>query len=133
MMSEPLRIYIIAGEASGDLLGGRLMESLTKLSPHPILFFGIGGERMIQQGLQSLFPMQELSLMGFVEVLPHLQKLKRRIHQTVFDITQTHPDILITIDSPGFTFRVVRELAHENITGLKKIHYVAPSVWAYKP
>lgn len=132
-MSEPLRIYIIAGEASGDLLGGRLMASLKHLSPQPISFFGIGGERMIEQGLTSLFPMQELSLMGFVEVLPHIQKLKRRIHQTVFDITQQHPDILITIDSPGFTFRVVRELAHENITGLKKIHYVAPSVWAYKP
>ncbi len=130
MVSAP-HIYIIAGEASGDFLGGRLLQTLHD-KQSDIILSGIGGERMQQTGLTSLFPMQELALMGFAEVLPHLFRLKRRIRQTVRDILDKQPDIVITIDSPGFTFRVVRQLRDAGYKG-PFIHYVAPTVWAYKP
>lgn len=124
-------LFLIAGEASGDYLGGELMRALQEAEPG-LRFAGIGGEAMQQQGLASLFPIGELSLMGFVEVLPHLARLKRRIRQTATAILAAQPDALITIDSPGFTFRVVRALRQ---AGFDKpcVHYVAPTVWAYKP
>lgn len=130
-----MHIYLIAGEQSGDLLGARLMPELkTKAGP---AFSGIGGPQMEAQGLKSLFPMSELSLMGFVEILPHLPRLLRRIDQTVADILEKKPDILVTIDSPGFVFRVARKLREHWPKGSagapRFVHYVAPSVWAYKP
>jgi lipid-A-disaccharide synthase len=125
-------IYIIAGEASGDQLGGWLMESLSQKS-ELLKFDGIGGSAMRAQGLNSLFPMQELSLMGFAEILPHIRRIKRRIAQTVADIEEKRPDIVITIDSPGFTFRVVEALRKRGKVSPKFVHYVAPTVWAYKP
>ncbi|MBY0406965.1 MAG: hypothetical protein K2Q01_04685, partial [Rickettsiales bacterium] len=82
---EPLRIYIIAGESSGDLLGANLMRSLKAQSTRPIQFFGIGGPRMIAEGLSSLFPFYELSMLGFVEILPYVFNLTARIHNTCDD------------------------------------------------
>ena len=125
-------IYIIAGEASGDFLGGGLMQSLRDKYGEDVQFAGIGGEHMQAHGLRSLFPMIELSLMGFVEILPHIFRLKRRIRETVADIQAKAPALIITIDSPGFCFRVVKSLRQKGST-LPAIHYVAPSVWAYKP
>lgn len=87
---------------------------------------------MQAEGLKPLFPMQELSLMGFAEVLPHAFRLKRRIRETVTDIIATSPDLILTIDSPGFCFRVIRKLKEQGQT-IPAIHYVAPTVWAYKP
>lgn len=131
-----MRIYLIAGEQSGDLLGARLMAELKKPAGSHT-FQGIGGSQMEAQGLSSLFPMSELSLMGFVEILPHLPRLLRRIDQTVADIQEKKPDILITVDSPGFVFRVARKLREHWPKGSagapRFVHYVAPSVWAYKP
>lgn len=131
-----MRIYLIAGEQSGDLLGARLMAELKKSAGNPS-FQGIGGPQMEAQGLGSLFSMSELSLMGFVEILPHLPRLLRRIDQTVADILEKKPDIFITIDSPGFVFRVARKLREHWPKGSagspRFVHYVAPSVWAYKP
>lgn len=124
-------IYIIAGEPSGDFLGARLMRALKAKTPD-LKFFGIGGERMEAEGLASLFPYHELSLMGFVEVLPYAIKLLGRVNLAAEDIVSRQPDIVVTIDSPGFNFRVVEKLRKENFPA-KFVHYVAPTVWAYKP
>lgn len=125
-------IYLIAGEASGDLLGAHLMRELKAQSSTPVRFCGIGGERMQAEGLTSLFPYQELSLMGFAEILPHALRLMARINATVEDVQNKHPHTVITIDSPGFCFRVVKKLREAN-SNATFIHYVAPTVWAYKP
>lgn len=127
---QNLKIYIIAGEASGDILGAKLMDALRNASPDYIDFHGIGGDRMIGHGLHSLFPMSDISLMGFAEILPHLPKVLKRINQTVDDIIKVRPDVVVTIDSPGFCCRVAEKLQGKKI---KLIHYVAPTVWAYKP
>lgn len=125
-----LRIYIIAGEPSGDLLGARMMKSLREKHVGPVEFFGIGGLNMEEQGLKSLFPMAELTIMGLTEVLPHIPKILGRIKQTIQDVQNCQPDALITIDAPGFTFRVAKKLKGQ---GFPLIHYVAPTVWAWKP
>lgn len=122
-------IYVIAGEASGDFLGAQLMRAL-KEKDQNLRFSGIGGAQMEAEGLRSLFPMEAIALMGFAEILPHIFRLKKLIKQTINDIFTKRPDIIITIDSPGFNFRVIRALQD---FPAKKIHYVAPTVWAYKP
>ena len=124
-------LYFIAGEASGDFLGGQLIRALRQQCPN-LVMKGIGGDAMIQQGLTSLFPMQELSLMGITEILPHLPRLYHRFHQTVSDIICQRPDVLVTIDSPGFCHRVAKA-AKKKLPHLKIVHYVAPSVWAWRP
>lgn len=130
-----MQVYLIAGEQSGDLLGARLMHALKRKGE--VTFTGIGGTQMQEEGLESLFPMSELSLMGFVEILPHIPRLQRRIKETVADIIARKPDVLVTIDSPGFVFRVARALRRHWPKGApdspRFVHYVAPSVWAYKP
>ncbi len=128
--TAPLQIYVIAGEASGDKLGAGLMHALKARSRLHISFEGLGGELMQAEGLTSLFPITELSLMGLAEVLPHIPRLRRRLLETVEDIQSRKPDIVVTIDSPGFCFRVGRRLKHGAIP---IVHYVAPSVWAWKP
>src|SRR5690242_14579888 len=102
-------IYLVAGEASGDVLGGRLMTALRARAPS-VAFAGIGGTQMAAQGLHSLFPMHELALMGFLEVLPRLRHLRGRLRQTVADIAARRPDVVVTIDSPGFTLRLLRAI-----------------------
>ncbi|MFZ4125378.1 MAG: lipid-A-disaccharide synthase [Rickettsiales bacterium] len=131
-MSTTPHIYIIAGEASGDQLGAWLMQSILAKQPS-VRITGIGGHAMEVAGLRSLFSISEIALMGFVEILPHIFNLKRRIRQTIEDIEQKKPDIVITIDSPGFCFRVVESLKKRGIHTPRFIHYVAPTVWAYKP
>jgi lipid-A-disaccharide synthase len=124
------RFYIIAGEPSGDRLGGGLMRALSGLAPAE--FAGIGGRDMIAAGLGPLFPMSELSVMGLTEILPRLPGLVRRIRQTARDVVARRPEALVSIDSPDFSLRVVR-LARRALPDLPVIHYVAPSVWAWKP
>jgi len=121
-------IFVIAGEASGDVLGHRLMTALHRLDPG-IAFSGIGGARMAEAGLTSLFPMQELALMGLAEILPKVLHLQRRLKQTIAAIHAQKPDILVTIDSPGFTLRVLKAIGPG---GPKRVHYVAPQVWAWR-
>lgn len=125
-------IYMIAGEMSGDVLGARLMTAIRQISGRPIIFSGVGGTSMRDAGLGSLFPMRDLSVMGLAEVLPRLPKLMARISQTVQDIAARQPAVVVTIDSPGFTFRVVQK-ARKLCPNTKFIHYVAPQVWAWKP
>jgi lipid-A-disaccharide synthase len=125
--AEPL-IYLVAGEQSGDVLGGRLMEALRAARPG-VRFAGIGGPRMVEQGLAPIFPMQDLAVMGLLEVLPRLRQLRRRLRQAAGDVRHRRPDVLVTIDSPGFTLRLLRQVSG---TGLRRVHYVAPQVWAWR-
>jgi len=173
-------IYIIAGEASGDFLGSRLIAALrsatkgqdirplsklayneemqgayvaqnrnvhevredssngeTQQLPLEVEFgegsiAGVGGDLMQAEGLQSLFPMADIALMGLTEVIPHLPKLLKRINQTADDIIMKKPKVLVTIDSPGFCNRVIKKVKRA-LPEIKAVHYVAPSVWAWKP
>jgi lipid-A-disaccharide synthase len=121
-------IYLLAGEASGDVLGARLMAALRIQHPGAE-FAGIGGPRMAEQGLESLYPMSDLAVMGIIEVLPRVRLLRRRLHETVADIERRRPDVIVTIDSPGFAHRVLAATAK---LGIPRVHYVAPQVWAWR-
>ncbi|TCS64166.1 lipid-A-disaccharide synthase [Varunaivibrio sulfuroxidans] len=121
--------FIIAGEPSGDELGGRLMASLREIYADRVHFSGIGGVRMAEQGLDSLFPMSELSVMGLAEVLPKLPTLIGRIRETARAVRRERPDCLVCIDAPDFNFRVARKLKG---VGIALVHYVAPTVWAWR-
>ncbi len=125
-----MRAFLVAGEPSGDRLGGALMRGLSELAPG-VTFDGVGGPQMQAQGLVSRFPMDELSVMGIAEVLPKYFDLKRRIEQTARAVIETKPDVLITIDSPDFCLRVAHLVKAE--TKVRTVHYVAPSVWAWRP
>lgn len=121
---------LVAGEPSGDLLGGRLMAALRERCGARIRFSGIGGEQMAAQGLESLFPISDLAVMGFLEVLPRLPTLLSRLRQARDAALQLRPDALVTIDAPGFSFRLAKRLSG---AGIPRIHYVAPTVWAWRP
>ncbi len=125
-----MRVFVIAGEASGDKLGGALMEGLKALRPD-VTFDGVGGPLMQAQGLASRFTMDELSVMGLAEILPKYRALKARIREMVEAIIATQPDVLITIDSPDFCLRVARLV--KAATNIRTVHYVAPTVWAWRP
>lgn len=125
------RLFLIAGEASGDLLGGALLAGLHELTGE-LELEGVGGAAMAAEGLASRFPMEELSVMGIAEVLPRLPNLLCRISETADAVVAARPDALVTIDSPDFTLRVARK-AKARLPGLRVIHYVAPSVWAWRP
>ncbi|MEY3309541.1 MAG: hypothetical protein RLZZ413_3579 [Pseudomonadota bacterium] len=126
-----MKVYLIAGEASGDRLGAALLAGLKTLQPD-LCIQGIGGPLMQAEGLDSLFPMDELSVMGLAEILPKYTHLKRRIRETAADVLAAAPDALITIDSPDFGLRVAAILRAAR-PDLPTIHYVAPSVWAWRP
>jgi lipid-A-disaccharide synthase len=122
-------VYLIAGEASGDLLGARLIAALRAARPD-ITFAGVGGDRMAEQEFSSLFPMRELAVMGLAEVLPNIRRLARRLNETTADILARHPAVVVTIDSPGFGLRVAARVRPK---GFRVLHYVAPQVWAWRP
>lgn len=123
-------IFLVAGEPSGDVLGGRLMAALAEATGGAARFAGVGGEAMAGEGLRSLFPMAELSVMGLVEILPRARALLRRIAEVADAVRADSPDVVVTIDSPGFAFRLARRLKG---SGVALVHYVAPSVWAWRP
>jgi lipid-A-disaccharide synthase len=130
-----MKIYIIAGENSGDFIGGLLIEALKSEGKErfgDIQFHGVGGQQMELTGLNSLFPLNQINLMGFVEVLPHVFRINKLINETVEDILVCGAHMVITIDSPGFTFRVAKKI-RDIAPHVKLVHIVAPSVWAYKP
>ena len=124
-----MRVFLVAGEPSGDKLGAALMAGLKELES--VEFLGVGGPLMQAEGMQSLFPMEELSVMGIAEVLPKYRHLKRRLHQTAEAVLEAQPDVLITIDSPDFCLRVAKLVKGKS--QIKTVHYVAPSVWAWRP
>ena len=126
---EPL-IFIVSGETSGDNLAGRLMAALKRETGGRIRFAGVGGPQSERQGLASLFPMSDLSVMGLAEVLPHLPRLLRRINETARAARELAPDAVVTVDSPGFCLRLAQHLRG---SGIPVIHYVAPQLWAWGP
>lgn len=126
-----MKIFLIAGEPSGDALGSALMAGLRQLSPD-VSFHGVGGPLMQAQGMTSLFPMEDLSVMGILEILPKYRFLKRRIAETAAAVASVTPDALVTIDSPDFCLRVARLVRRAN-PRQRTIHYVAPTVWAWRP
>ncbi len=135
MQNKKIRIFIIAGEVSGDALGARIMRQMGDCAD----FVGIGGAAMTTCGLRSIFPMSDLSVMGIIEVLAHARTLTRRINDAVNAILREKPDIVLTIDSPGFARSVISKLrkmpaGQELIAnGLRFHHVVAPQVWAWRP
>ncbi|WP_299827926.1 lipid-A-disaccharide synthase [uncultured Roseobacter sp.] len=124
-----MRVFIIAGEPSGDKLGGALMAGLKALNPD-VQFDGIGGADMQAHGLVSRFPMEELSVMGIAEILPKYRALMDRINETASAVVDSAPDVLITIDSPDFSLRVARRV--KAASRVRTVHYVAPTVWAWR-
>lgn len=130
MTARKSKIFIIAGEASGDALGAGLMQSIRAQYSGNIEFRGVGGDLMQAQGLKSIFPMSEIALMGFAELIPHIPRVLRRINETVRAIREYNPDVVVTIDAPGFNKRVAEKLGRGQIP---LVHYVAPSVWAWRP
>ncbi|MGV1793908.1 lipid-A-disaccharide synthase [Rhizobium sp. A37_96] len=131
MSSAALKLAVVAGEVSGDLLGGDLVASLKRRHDGPVELVGVGGEALEAQGLRSLFDYSELSIMGFIQVIKRLPKLLARIRQTADAIISAKPDVLLIIDSPDFTHRVAKRV-RKALPGLPIVNYVCPSVWAWK-
>lgn len=127
-------VCLLAGEHSGDHMGAGLMAELIARTGGRIRFSGIGGGEMTAAGaafgFESFFPMEELSIGGIFEIAPHIPRVLRRIEETARRVRALKPDIVITIDSPAFAFRVGKKLKGAGIT---QVHYVAPTVWAWRP
>ena len=131
MTNATLKVAVVAGEVSGDLLGADLIRALKTIQPGSVELVGVGGEALEAQGLRSLFDYSELSIMGISQVLARLPKLILRIRQTAAAIIAAKPDILLIIDSPDFTHRVAKRVRKE-LPNLPVVNYVCPSVWAWK-
>src|SRR6056297_760490 len=123
-----MKYYIIAGEASGDLHGANLIKGLKKIDPEAEIL-AWGGDHMQQAGASLRMHYKHLAIMGFVEVLAHLRTIRRNFKFAKKDIINFQPDVLITIDFPGFNLRMTK-WAHK--TGFKTFHYISPNVWAWK-
>lgn len=129
MRQAPRRIFLLAAEPWGDVVGARLMRALRDQAPVGLAFGGVGGPRMASCGLQSLFPMEELSPIGLAEALPRLPRLWRRLRQAAKEVDRHRPDLVLTIASPGFALRLQRRLAGR---ALVRVHYAAPQAWAWR-
>ncbi|WFR96713.1 lipid-A-disaccharide synthase [Rhizobium tumorigenes] len=131
MNTSPLKVAIIAGEVSGDLLGADLVAALRLQTTRPLELVGVGGDGLEAQGLKSLYDFSELSLMGFTQVIAKLPRLIALIGETAKAIITSRPDVLIIVDSPDFTHRVAKRV-RKALPGLLIVNYVCPSVWAWK-
>ncbi|MFT0861656.1 lipid-A-disaccharide synthase [Ancylobacter sp. G4_0304] len=129
---RPLDVFIVAGEESGDALAAGLMAELAALAPGGVRFRGVGGARMQAQGLSSLFPMEDITAMGFAQVISGLPRILNRLRRTVDAILAAPPDILVLVDAPDFTHRVARRVRAKR-PDLRIVKYVAPTVWVWRP
>ena len=129
MPAKGPHIFLIAGEPSGDLLGARLMAALKGRCGTAVRFSGVGGPLMTAEGLESLYPLEEFAVMGLIEVLPHVLRIRKKIMAIVEKVIAEQPNVLVTIDSPAFSLRISKRLKGR---GPALVHYVAPSVWAWK-
>ncbi|MFA5119872.1 lipid-A-disaccharide synthase [Zavarzinia sp.] len=127
---RPLNVFVIAGEPSGDALGARLMAALKRETGGNIRFSGVGGPLMCAEGMASQFPMAELTLLGVMEVLPKALHVLRRVNEVAAAIIESRPDVVVTVDAPAFAFRVGKKIKGR---GIPHVHYVAPTVWAWRP
>ena len=129
----PYKLHIIAGEHSGDALGGKLMQALKEeLGSENIQFQGLGSETMEKEGLKSLFPMEEVAIMGPFAILVRLPNLIKRVHQCVDHVLVTNPDGLIIIDSPEFTHQIAKRV-RKKAPHIPIVNYVSPTIWAWRP
>src|SRR5438309_1482040 len=127
----PPLIFIVAGEPSGDVIGGALIAALRERTGGRLRIAGIGGESMAQEGLTSLVPLADLAVAGVAEVLPRAPLILRHVRETVRAIEKMRPDAVVTIDSSGFSWRIAHRLRRHG-ERLPLIHYVAPMVWAWR-
>ena len=123
-------VWLIAGEPSGDILGARLMGALKQITAGNIRIEGIGGETMAGEGLNSRFPISDIAVMGLVEIIPRLPLIKRRMRETIKQILTEQPVLVVSIDAPGFCYDIWKGLRG---SGIGLVHYVAPTVWAWRP
>src|SRR5215471_5120175 len=127
-----MRIFLIAGEESGDRLGASLMAAIEGLASGPVTFFGVGGSAMAECGLRSLFPLDELAINGFSAIPARLPRILRRIREAADAVIAAKPDVLVIIDSPDFTHRVARRV-RAGAPHIPIVDYVSPTVWAWRP
>lgn len=130
-MGEKIKVYLVAGEPSGDLLGSRLMRAFKRAYGPNVSFCGVGGETMQREGLSSLFNIRDLAVMGLAEVVPSIPRILKRLNSVIQDIQTQQPDVILTIDSYSFSARVHAALKKKNCP-IPHFHYVAPQVWAWK-
>jgi lipid-A-disaccharide synthase len=130
--ATPVRIFVVAAEESGDRLGAALMAQLRRQIAGDVIFTGLGGQAMAAEGLVSLFPIDELSIMGFASIPRKLPMILKRIREVSDAVVQSRPDILVIIDSPGFTQRVAKRVRARD-QSIPIVKYVSPTVWAWRP
>ncbi len=132
-MSSAKRIFVVAGEHSGDVLGGKLMQALRdRAATGSLAFAGVGGEQMEEAGLRSIFPLADVAVMGPAAIIARLPTLVRRVYQTVDAALAFNPDAVIIIDSPEFTHPIAKRIRQRRAS-VPIIDYVSPSVWAWRP
>ena len=129
---KPLRFFIVAGEPSGDALGAKLIAAVKSKAGSTVAFAGVGGEEMAREGLVSIFPIEDVTVMGPMSILPRLPRIIRRVHQTVAAALSDEPDAVIIIDSPEFTHPIAKRIRAAS-PNIPIIDYVSPSVWAWRP
>ena len=127
-----LRLFLVAGEHSGDQLGGKLISALRNMSDRPLHISGIGGQAMAAQKCASLFPLSEIAVMGPIAIIKRLRTIVRRVHQTVDAAVEMNPHMLVILDSPEFTHAVAKRV-RRRLPDLPVIDYVSPSIWAWRP
>jgi len=130
--AAPTKIFLIAGEHSGDALGGKLIQALRAQSERPLELKGVGGELMEAQGLHSMFPLTELAVMSLLDVIPRLPRIWRRIQECTAAVIDFDPEILVILDSPEFTHQVAKRV-RRRAPQIPIVDYVSPSVWAWRP
>nr|MCH9765135.1 lipid-A-disaccharide synthase [Alphaproteobacteria bacterium] len=126
-----LKLFVIAGEHSGDALGGRMMAEINTMTHGKVRYLGVGGEHMLQAGLVSQFPLDEVAVMGPLSILPRLPRIVRRVYATVNAALAAEPDAVVIIDSPEFTHPIAKRIRRRQ-PNIPIIDYVSPSVWAWR-